>query len=855
MSNRSDNFNRTDTPSGPLGTPSDGGSDWVQSGTTHWGIETNIGRSFTAATPKWAYLECGSADGDWQATLQSAGGTSDNGLLLRFSDSSNYFRLYTISNFCHLDKIVAGSATNVASNDTFTFSAGDVVKVTMSGNNFTVFVNGVSKISTSSTFNNTATKHGLYNSSSGAVKWDDVSFTGASSFSADRANVLTGSGTVTLTLTGSGTSWTGSPFSLSATQTGWSLASQNVISGTSATVTLNRGSGTGTITISDGSLTTNVTATITATTTASGNWGSTSSWDVGSVPTTGNRAVIAHDTTVAATDSIGDSPGDSTTFVLTVNASKTITVSSGVTFTVKGNIDNNGTIVVGDLTGGGATLTMSAASASPTSTTYKIYQDNANSTIKVYGTSGSRAALSSNASGGNAYITPNSNCGLLIDFRFADITRIGDGTNDAIKFGNTVNPGSATEWLHLTSCTFTSCGRLFTGNSFPANAYWTITGSAGNPTKFTSGAHATDDINIIGGSGTTSKIEYCSCSKLLYTSPASTTIGPYVMFGAKLGHADDATWNDIDKVVFWADDVGSGAHVLRGNVSNAYYYAGGTDNPHFPLCRSGLGAAKTASASVVEYGGTFATDGGNIFYFTSTQDWSVTTSIIIPSATTSDTGAGAFTSGGVVGLSITHCTIYSPDYSGGVLIGDGGSVAGMYPTVKDNIFWVKSTDTAGVAAHSIGTTADNSITPTNCTNNGCLNLASTRYQGSYPTTQPGASDNVVTGTNEATIFVDPTRNLATWAVSRGSGSSTYANKVADAKTYLLADPSLLDDLLSHIRAGFAVKYTAWRTASSTGNVVGAVQTAPASGHVWRNSPLDGLAGVGQCRFNPSLSGV
>jgi hypothetical protein len=28
-----------------------------------------------------------------------------------------------------------------------------------------------------------------------------------------------------------------------------------------------------------------------------------------------------------------------------------------------------------------------------------------------------------------------------------------------------------------------------------------------------------------------------------------------------------------------------------------------------------------------------------------------------------------------------------------------------------------------------------------------------------------------------------------------------------------------------------------------------------TGHVWRNSPLDGLAGVGQGRFNPSLSGV
>jgi hypothetical protein len=63
-------------------------------------------------------------------------------------------------------------------------------------------------------------------------------------------------------------------------------------------------------------------------------------------------------------------------------------------------------------------------------------------------------------------------------------------------------------------------------------------------------------------------------------------------------------------------------------------------------------------------------------------------------------------------------------------------------------------ETAAVSVIGTATTTDNVVTPGNCTHNGFINAAATRYQGDYPTTQPGANDVLMTGTP---AFVDVTR--------------------------------------------------------------------------------------------------
>jgi hypothetical protein len=58
-------------------------------------------------------------------------------------------------------------------------TAGDTVAVILSGDDIVVQQNGVTRITTSHAFNNTATLHGVGAENTGATRYDDLTFTGA----------------------------------------------------------------------------------------------------------------------------------------------------------------------------------------------------------------------------------------------------------------------------------------------------------------------------------------------------------------------------------------------------------------------------------------------------------------------------------------------------------------------------------------------------------------------------------------------------------------------------------------------------------------------------------------------------
>lgn len=500
MPTRTDNFNRAD---GDLNgsTPSDAGAAWTSSGANVFQVSSNQCISSGGGT-KYAYLEASAADVDIECTFVSVN-ASNQGLLARFVDASNYWFLYVLNNYFHLCKRVAGSNTDpVASFDSQTFSASDVIKIRASGSSWTVYVNGVSKFTTTDAAHNTATKHGLYNDAGGGMQVDAFSITPVvvTSLTADRDNVLCGSGTVVISLVGVGTSWAGSPFSLSGAPTGWSIASQNVTSTTTATVTLNKGSGTGAFTVADGTLSDTLTATNTAAAVATGNWGTAATWDVIESPTSGNHATNTggYTVTIAATASIGSSPSDTTTNVLTATGTGGYTVADGVTFTVKGNVSiDNGTLQIGTGSTGGAILEFSAASAGTPATRYQCViggNTKTSSKFMARGISSSPAQLRSNAGGGNAQVVVTDG---QYDVQYLTLTRMGDNddTHDSLNLAFTT-PGTPTH-------TFTSmivnagCGRVRVAGSMGAGigldltnctfkeltgANFKMTGSATTPT-------------------------------------------------------------------------------------------------------------------------------------------------------------------------------------------------------------------------------------------------------------------------------------------------------------------------------------------------------------------------------------
>jgi len=170
MSNRSDNFNRSD---GSIGTPSDGGSAWsVLSGT--WDILSNQARESGGGSQTVTVLESSETDGDVQVTLATVG--SDSGIIGRADDDNNYF-LVNSGGFLYTRS--GGGFTLLASGGG-AWSNGDVVKIHFAGGSaIEFFLNGSSVISTTNSDHSTATKHGIRAHNSTNARFDDFSFTGA----------------------------------------------------------------------------------------------------------------------------------------------------------------------------------------------------------------------------------------------------------------------------------------------------------------------------------------------------------------------------------------------------------------------------------------------------------------------------------------------------------------------------------------------------------------------------------------------------------------------------------------------------------------------------------------------------
>lgn len=161
MSNRSDNFNRSNSSS-VINSPSDGGADWVTPVGT-WGIISSKGyKSATFGVWGIAYLEASSSSVDLQFAAYPCG-SEYLSAMLRYVDSSNRIIVEIESTFLKVFKIVAGTYTQLGSTYSGTISAGDVIKVSVGSSNvYTVYQNGTLRITTGAdSAHSTSTKHGV----------------------------------------------------------------------------------------------------------------------------------------------------------------------------------------------------------------------------------------------------------------------------------------------------------------------------------------------------------------------------------------------------------------------------------------------------------------------------------------------------------------------------------------------------------------------------------------------------------------------------------------------------------------------------------------------------------------------
>lgn len=157
---RQDNFNRAN---GALGTPSDGGSAWVQDSGT-WEIDSTIrAMETTRGQQLICSVEASNANVVVEATISGGPGVANPGgevgLVTRVANDANYILWLPDG---RLFNKVGGGFGLFAGAVTTTVNAGDVLKITSDGANLhTGYINGSPVISGTDSNGATNTRHGL----------------------------------------------------------------------------------------------------------------------------------------------------------------------------------------------------------------------------------------------------------------------------------------------------------------------------------------------------------------------------------------------------------------------------------------------------------------------------------------------------------------------------------------------------------------------------------------------------------------------------------------------------------------------------------------------------------------------
>lgn len=190
-------------------------------------------------------------------------------------------------------------------------------------------------------------------------------------------------------------------------------------------------------------------------TSQSGNWSDPATWGGSGPPGAGDTATkgAAHTLTVDVNAIIGDSPGNTTSNVLTLTGgSGKFIVNAGVTLEIRGNV-SHGTCQVE--WNAGSALTWNASGASPTTTNYEWkHSGGVNCRFTCFGTSGSHITFTSNVGGGNGRLTgPGDSANYTCDY--VDINRMGTASLRCVEMDG---PTAATFTQVWRNCTVSNSG-------------------------------------------------------------------------------------------------------------------------------------------------------------------------------------------------------------------------------------------------------------------------------------------------------------------------------------------------------------------------------------------------------------
>lgn len=554
---------------------------------------------------------------------------------------------------------------------------------------------------------------------------------------------------------------------------------------------------------------------------AAGNWSNTATWTGGVVPGNGDTVTIGHAVTVDTNTTVGHSPaaGDVTAAILT-NGSGSLTVATGVTLTVRGDIKLNSDTMTMEA---GSVLEFDASAAGTPSTARYVLQigtahnQSPISTLVLNGTSGNRVTIRSNSGGANGRITDGAFInGGHVTATYADFLRCGDASNycmrnwsDVFSLSNVVltdgggwspTVGMAvTDQYTLQNVTFKNTSGTYVFNVTPA--------------AFTSGwlriYDSIFDNDVICGACKSIDVKRSIFNRFLTSSTIANLVA----------------WEDV--LIHQTGTKDGSNQPGTGTIGRTYHYNDST-NGHF-LQMSALGG--TLDGWIFERGST-ALDGDCAMLANPASAGpvnAVTNSLKLPN---SNGGSSCAIVSGLGGANTTASMTKNTVHLGGSVESSGfrccSSVyaghAGMFSDGRSNAFWDTS-NKGGFKFHWLSFDTDDILAAANGNyNGGDPSIMATGQSGK------GYELGLTTGTfgvndlEEDPKFADQERDMAAWDASLG-GPGTAANAITELKKRNDSDwnPRYnIPDLINWVRQGFAPRNLKYATSGHDGGRIGAV---------------------------------